>query len=563
MRKKGITDFHDTDELSQEDGSSIQLSLPESIDDSLNMDGFPIIPRKGSTVEAQLYFVQLQESLHKIEKLEQEKSDCLDAIQNGRTPTDEEFESIRRKALHDLSFQELYWKIVYDAVWRHKQQLETHKQNYYQHCECQSPPNLRTHSGTHSAVNQGSELQPAAFDAQGKIQELQSTLIDLKEKYLQYEKTGYAKDEEEELKKLRRLNEELQLDCEKHQRSLIECKINSVELERKIEVIEKDNASLLKEKEQYIVKLDQSEEECRKKGYELHDTMTKLEHLSMHSTIKLNACHFEQGKINTKSGNNDETTSLAWSEEKEALLRHSLETKISKLHSELQERNIDYAKLEILHEERGKQLKDSHRQIDMLHEQLHVLKREFENLEKESLMERKRLNDEILTRDEQLDMYLDSKMNYNAPQLESFQFQSPSKTINNQCDNCRHLLAHTVVLAKKCKEFQIKINELETKTIQQQATAETTATVMRYKTAIQSLEERVSDLQKKNDAMRIENECSYPFNKRSIRNRNSSKSHPIHHIFILPQKKDHKKSDSDEKSIHLEYRGPGSSRIQT
>lgn len=538
----------------QEDSSSLQLSLPESIDDSLTIDGFPIIPSHGSTAEARLYFAQLQESIRKIERLEQDQSKCLDAIQNGRTPTDDEFESIRRKPFHELSFQELFWKIVYDAVLRHKQHLDIQEQNT-QNSVTQSQP-------------QGIEHQSPGFHAQCKIQELQATLLEIKEKYLRAEKESSFNEDDKEFQKLKRLNEELHYDCEKHQRSLIQCKSNSLELERKIHVLEQENSSLIREKEQYILKLDRSEEECRKKDDELYETMTKLEHMGKYSMM-LQTAGFEDGKILVPTGLPKESqTHLAWAYEKGDVSK-PLEMKINQLQCELHERKIDYAKLEILYDERGKQVKESNSQVYMLQEQLNVLKREFENLEKESLLECKRLNDEIIRRDEQLDMYLDSKMSYDDSPLkedaEATTLQSPSKLKSVprycECSHCRHLLAHAVVLGKKCKELHIKINELETRSIQQQATAETNATALRYKSTIHTLENRVADLQKKNDAMRLEYECMYNMDKRSVPKDNTSTSHAIHHMFIVPQRKDAKKCDYDVKSIHLEYRGPGSFRV--
>jgi len=557
MHKKRNHDFGGSIDASfQEDGSSLQLSLPESIDDSLTLDSIPVIPSKGSSAEARLYFAQLQESMRRIERLEQEQNNCLDAIQNGRTPTDDEFESICKKHLHELTFQELFWKIVYDAVLRHRQQLDIQQQINLS--SSTQSPSTRINDGTNTAKNQGVEQ----FDAQTKIQELQSTLLAIKANYLRAEKVDSVSSESDgEWQKLKRLNEELRHNCEKHQRSLIECKSDSLELERKIKVLDTENSSLLKEKEQCILKLDRIEEDCRKKDDELHETKTKLEHVAKYSAMKPHQ---------TTTIDEDPSRILTHLPEKEDLLR-PLERKMNQLQCELHERNINHAKLEILYEERGKQLKDYHSQVDMLQEQMNVLKREFANLEKESLMEQKRLNDEILRRDEQLDMYLESKMSYSElPMKEeaATPFQSPSKmkTLQGHCDcnHCRHLLAHTVVLGKKCKELQVHLHELETRNIQQQATAATNATTMRYQSTIHNLEERVSDLQKKNDAMRLEYECLHNGERRSIPKRTSSKSHAIHHIFIFPQqKKDCTTGEHDAKSNHLEYRGPGSFRVKS
>lgn len=535
------------DSLLQEDALSVQLSLPESIDDSLTLDGFPVIPNQGSTAEARLYFAQLQESIRKIERLEQERRNCLEAIQSGPTPTDDEFEYIRNKDSHELSFQEIFWKILYDTMLRQRSQRDIQQK-------------FKVNDGDTKTMIKNKGLEP--FDAQSKIQELQTSLLEIKRTYLTNATGDATNVYDEDVKKLKTLNEDLRHEHDKHQRALMECKSSNLELERKIQILEKENLSLLREKEKYVADLDKRNEDYRRIEVELQETKTQLEHLRKYSIVKLQDTGIKETHAATHS---------SWINEKEDLLK-PLERKVGQLQCELHERNAQYVKLEIVSNERGKQLKDYQNQIDMLQEQISVLKREFENLEKESLMERKRLNDDILRRDEQLEMYLESKISYDELLQKDetvSPFQSPPKLKNNQdhneCCHCRHLLTHTVVLGKKCKGLQVKINELETKNIQQQATAETDAAALRYKNIIHRLEGQVIDLQKKNDVMRIEHECSYAdAERRPIPKRKSSKNHAIHHIFILPQQKvaEYSERGHDAKSIHLEYRGPGSFRVK-
>jgi hypothetical protein len=545
LRKKIYKPDH-FDAFSEGDCSSTQLSLPESIDDSLTVDGFPIIPNQGSTAEARLYFAQLQESTRIIEKLQMEQRSCLNAIQNGTPPTDDEFEMFRAKPIDKLTFSELFWKIVYDAVKKHKEQYDLYQQ-IHQHSTLEPPSQLCSDTANSSIINRG-------FDAQIKIQELQSTLQELKAKYICSEKSPCINDNMEEMQDIRNFNKDLQQDCEKYQRSLIECQTNIHDLERKIQVLEADNNALQKKNEQYIAKLDQSEDECRMMASNLRDT-----------TDKLNTNSSKRGEMHISH------TPICRQENAD-LLSH-LKEMINSVQSELQGRNLEYSKLELLYDEKGKQMNDYRNQIERLNEQIHVLTREFENLEKESLIERKRLRDEITKRDEQLDMFLESKMAYDTSLVRE-QETSTWPMPNNISNNCRHLLAHTVVLGKRCQELQIKVNELETLTRQQKAAAENSVTEIRCKTLIQSLEERVAYLQKTNEALIIEKDFPHPIEMRSSTNRcfhqrGSSGYSNIHHVFMLPpahtsrSKTVHEDVCHDDNSIHLQYRGPGSFRARS
>ena len=485
------------------DDQSIELSLPESFDDTLSaLDEFSYL--KQSDPKLRLFEAQLHSALNDVKVLKREKDASLKFLNGSIEIIPNEIEQIEKKSASSLSLVDIVKLTIHNKTRDKTTEAQNLIQKATNQIEIAKQVELKAENKRRLEEQKVRGLQidlEATRRRYGEVREqitvLQSTMVDLQEKGRTYDV-------------LQEKNQSLQLEIGQCQNSLsqkeealLQYKENDLKLQATIKDLERNVHSLelqqsLVDKEKSVLRDRAERAEARVEDLEakLKELGTKSDRLSSEiADIKLNSkvCYDLELSKNVKELKEKHERDLQTfrSQSDQSFARESkilveakeqalaqlqsatkeisdlkkefdtsitdrdrshlqMEKSLHSIDSDLKIKSVECTRLQISNEQMEKELFDLRDSMKHLSEELEAHKTMFRTLEKESKFERQRLLEDIQRKDEQLEVY------FQAQRKEMSTLSSTTTVPINHL----HLLDKSSSLSKKCKGLEKEVSHL-------------------------------------------------------------------------------------------------------
>lgn len=446
---------------------SIQLSLPESFDENLSINGIPIVPDKCSHNEIRCLHAQVLASSAQVQHLSSEKEATLKALKDFEIGInfDHEYEVIKQTSPENRSFiqnakLQIYEKLstlqheLQSALERAKNSSEIAEQQQQKASNAQILCDQRI-SNIQEALDASNERRS---EVELKCKDLQSAVIELQEKGHQFDDLlSLNQNMKDETVRLRTLVDQKQKEVECTKECFTNMKIKLKDTEKKIQSLEMDKSFLNKEKCILVQRTEKTEERCKQHLSDLREATIRCDDLTSQlgdatrvakaeSEAKAASeiqrvrgeCDQEIERYRTQvetsykrelsiiSEAKDETMlQLREAKNEIQVLRTNLgsmtiqkddsiqllQKSLSDCRSDVKVKCIEASRLQLLNEKFEHRNQELESEVQLLTDQVEAHRSEFSNLEKECTFQRKQFLDEIERKDEQLEMYYQSQVN--------------------------------------------------------------------------------------------------------------------------------------------------------
>ena len=488
---------------SNKDEQSIELSLPESFDDTLSaLDEFSYM--KQSDPKLRLFQAQLHSASNEIQLLKREKDATLKFINGSIEIIPNEIVQIENKSSSSLSLVDIVKLTIYNRTRDKTTEAQNLIQKATNQIDIAKQVELKAENERRLEEQKVQGLQidlEATRRRYGEVREqitvLQSTMVDLQEKGRTYDA-------------LQEKNQSLQLEigrCQNNlsqrEETLLQYKENDLKLQATIKDLERNMHSLelqqsLVDKEKSVLRdrAERAEVKVEELEAKLKELGTKSDRLSSEvADIKLNAkvsYDLELSKnvkeLKEKYERDLETfrsqSDQAFSRESKILVEAKeqalaqlqsatkeirdlkmeldtslaerdrshleLEKSLQNIDSDLKIKSVECTRLQISNEQMEKELFDLRDSMKHLSEELEAHKTMFRTLERESKFERQRLLEDIQRKDEQLEVYF---------QVQRKEMSTLTSTATVPINHL-HLLDKSSSLSKKCKGLEKEVSHL-------------------------------------------------------------------------------------------------------
>lgn len=491
---------------------SIQLSLPESIDDTISIDGISIALDKCTNAGYRLLHAQLLEWKGRVQQLSYEKDDSLRALRQLDIGTNlkdkykniKEIPEAKRTLFHHItvSFYEKLAILQNDfqvALQKSKNAKEIAEQQKEKASNIQilCDQNISNLKSTLDAANERkSELER-------KCKDLQDTVLDIQEKGRKYE---YLNSQNQNLKDenihLRTVVEQNMKDVENIKVENTKLKVRVNDLERKKQELQMDTSFMEKEKSILTQRAETSESQNKMSESALLQATKKCDELTIQvreaktaakaesdakgaieiqcirkekeDELKRYRTHvevsFKREVSMLKEGKDEVAQQYIDAKNQIKKLQESLDSvKIQKdmsiqrlerslcdCRSDVKVKCMETSRLQLVVAKLEESTKVLRSEAQMLSDQVEVHRNEFKALEQESLFQRKQLMDEIERKESQLEIYYQSQVHSSTNnENKSLEAWSPQ---NKQM----HFLEKAKQLEKRNLDLQKIITQLKT-----------------------------------------------------------------------------------------------------
>jgi hypothetical protein len=503
--------------------SGVEISLPDSFNDSISLNGLSInsklSPRKVSILEVKLLQSQLVDARREIMILRQEKQSDLALLNEenyGFTIlAEEEYRKQKNVPTNQQSVLDRLQIKIYEILSAKMEALQRDQDRAKQTCEAAKLEKDIASKAKAICKEKQSEFEQSMGVStarqkkmEEKVHELQDTLIESQNKIRAFDdvvaKNDLLSEKEIRLKTLIQ-NQEIEIKNEKVK--VTQKNEEVISLERKVQSLETDYSFLMKEKKALSERVTVSEDNFKRSESALRDVTVKHENLMINlskeracaqevadtkRTIEMKRCHDEsernltlyQSKVEeafkrevrileeTKSDITVQRDNARTEIEqlKLKLERACMEkdVKISKLEEDLYEnrndlksKSIENVSIETAYETQNKLVIELRDEVQMLKEKLDVHRNEFKNLEHEHLYQNNRLQDELVKKEQQLELYYQS-------QMEDFS----NDNLDQNKLNPLHLLDKATALQGQCRELKRTIDSIQNQLKQQEEKAQ-------------------------------------------------------------------------------------------
>jgi hypothetical protein len=536
---------------------SIQLSLPESFDDTFSLNGISIAPDRCSNAEIRLLHAQLRESRREVQQLTADRDATFNSLKNLEIAPefDEKYHNVKRIPAENRSLVQHATFMLYDKLSNHQkeyQQALVKAKNASDIADQQKEKAQNVQILCDQKVSNLEEAVDAANERRSELEEkckgLQATIIEIQEKGRKFDDlTSQNQDLINETKRLRTIIDQRRVDSEKIIKENICYKDKVKDLNRKVQVLEMDKSFMEKEKCMLLQRVETDEERTKSIESALRDATLKCDTLTMQlgdaslvakadsevkAGIEIKRIREESGeelkryrsqveasytrelnilreakdeatKQNIEDRNNIEklrqNLENTTTQKDEMLSR--LERSLSDCRSDIKVKCIETSRLQLHNEQLEQSNKAIRHELQMLSDQVKVHKTEFTNLEQESLSQRKHFEDEIERKEEQLEMYYQSQIK-NTPNRNVQSAGPYSPHLNNQV----HFLDKAKQVEKKNSDLQKALTHLKNELSKQ---VEKTKS---YQTKLTSADLKIHSLSKQikvsEDKQLMENDAS-------------------------------------------------------
>lgn len=490
---------------------SIQLSLPESFDDTFSINGISIVPDKCSKAEVRLLHAQLLEYKRQIQQLNLERDISLRELKKfEKTNFDDEYHKVKRIPIENRSLLEHATTILHEKLSAIQSELQValeKAKNTSELAEQQKEKAANVQVLCDQKVSNLQESLDASnerrTELEAKCKDLQSTVLDIQEKGRKYDDLINQNQQlREEAARLRILTDQKQKDVLDTKSEYANIKMKMKELERKVQGLEIDKSFMEKEKLILTKRAEKAEEETKNTQAALRDATIRCDDITMQlgeanriaqaeseskATIQIKRireeCENELKRYRSQvEASYTRELSILREAKDEAIDQHSeakamvqklresldsvtaqkeesihrLERSLTDCRSDVKVKCMEVSRLQLFNEKLEQNTKVLQSEVHMLSDQVEVHKTEFKNLEQESLLQRKQLMDEIQRKEEQLEMYYQSQLNASDNKRES---QSSVMCLSQR--NQTHFLDKAKQLERKNLDMQEEMKQLQ------------------------------------------------------------------------------------------------------
>jgi chromosome segregation ATPase len=488
---------------------SIQLSLPESFDDTLSIHGFTIsAPEKCTSSEIRLLHAQLLELRDQVHLLSKEKNASLNALKNFKITSyfDKEYIEIRkippeRRSLFHQASLLLYEKLsaLRDELQVALEKAQNSEEIARQHEEKASNAQILCDQKTTNLQNSLNAAQERRTEIESKCKDLHTTVLNIQDKSRQFHDLNIQNDHlSQDVTRLRTILDKQQREIEEIRGENATLIANSKLFERTVQELQMDKVFLEQEKSILSKRTETSEEHGNKLKSLLREANAKVDTISVklgevHRVVKTDcdsAASVELQRIRDESKNemhryrsqveasysrelsllkeakNEATKECSIAKNETQQLKENLESlthrkdecvkrlekSLSDSRSDLKIKCIELSRLQILNENFDQTSQELQNKAHMFSDKVEVHKKQFKCLEQESLAQRKQFMEEIERKEEQLEMY------FQAQHIDTGKQKStPQHGSNTQS----HFLEKAKLHEKENKDLQKAMNTLK------------------------------------------------------------------------------------------------------